>query len=59
MDPFVTCTHQGFNHKTIIHKGGGKNPVWNSTFDIPIKSLGDELHFFVKDNGFFGDSEIG
>ena len=59
MDPYVTCEYLGQKYKTIIHEDGGKNPVWNHTFDIPIGALSDDMHFFVKDNDIVGATEIG
>lgn len=59
MDPYVTCEYLGQKYKTIIHEDGGKTPVWNHTFDIPIGALSDDMQFYVKDNDVVGATEIG
>jgi Ca2+-dependent lipid-binding protein len=59
MDPYVTCIYMGQKYKTIINEDGGKTPVWNHTFDIPIGSVQDDLEFHLKDNNVIGAEEIG
>lgn len=53
-DPYVTIHYGGVKYKTKIIDGGGKTPVWNHAFDIPIASASDDLQFYVKDNDVIG-----
>ncbi len=59
MDPYVTILYLGEKFKTKIMNSAGKEPVWNDSFDINLKSMGDELQFYVKDNDVVGATEIG
>jgi Ca2+-dependent lipid-binding protein len=59
MDPYVTILYLGEKFKTKIMDGAGKEPVWNDSFDINLKSMSDELQFYVKDDDVVGAKEIG
>jgi hypothetical protein len=37
MNPYTTVIVGGQKQKSKIHKSGGKNPIWNDTFDFRIK----------------------
>ena len=36
MDPFVKISNRGVDYTTFSHKEGGRNPLWNQIFEIPI-----------------------
>jgi Ca2+-dependent lipid-binding protein len=55
----VTLLYLGQKFKTVIHEDGGKNPVWNHTFEIEIGSIHDDMQFYCKDNDLIGATEIG
>lgn len=49
MDPFVEIEYNEKQYKTKVHEDGGKNPVWNESFDIPIQSMSDYLRITCYD----------
>jgi len=44
--------------KTFVHKNGGKNPVWNQTFNVPLNGE-PELFFEIMDEETTADAVIG
>ena len=59
MDPYVkiACRQQQF--RTNVKNGAGKTPVWNQTFNIDVKYIGDDLHLEVYDEDVGADDKIG
>ena len=41
MDPFVTLHYRESKFQTKTAEDQGTKPVWNETFEIPIKSADD------------------
>ena len=41
MDPYVVILYKDKKYKTKVIQEGGKKPVWNEQFEIPIVSLQD------------------
>lgn len=48
-DPYIKFVYMGEKRKTRVHEGGGKEPVWNEEFVIPLGSTTDDIKFEVKD----------
>jgi Ca2+-dependent lipid-binding protein len=65
MDPFVTFEMKQadgmkpFEHKTKVHDGAGKKPVWNETFDVPVTNCHLNLKFTIKDKDVLSSDLIG
>ena len=61
MDPYVNIEHflSGKKFKTEVKHDGGKNPVWDQTFEIEIYSLEDELKIKCFDEDMGQDDIIG
>lgn len=59
MDPFVVITHKGVKYKTKVIAGGGRRPVWNDTFEIPLDSHSDELLITCFDEDILQDDFVG
>ena len=47
MDPYCRLTYKGSVWQTRAHRRGGKFPVWNETFRIPVHRLTDPLKVIV------------
>ena len=45
-------------NKTKVHENGGKSPAWNQTFEIPLGSVSDEVHFEIRDDEVMGSRVI-
>ena len=58
-DPYCKITYMGTPFKTRVHENGGKNPVWNQTFEIRVGSISDDLLIEVKDDDVVGAKHIG
>ncbi len=59
MDPYVKISTRQQNFKTLVKNGAGKTPVWNQTFNIDVKYIGDDLHLEVYDEDPGSDDKIG
>jgi Ca2+-dependent lipid-binding protein len=59
MDPFVVIDYDGKKYKTKVLDDAGKNPIWNQTIEVPIKSIKDNLKFTCYDEDFIMDSCVG
>lgn len=59
MDPFVRITYGQQQFKTIVKDEAGKNPVWNETFQIDVRYIGDELKIEVIDEDVLTDDKVG
>ncbi len=59
MDPYFQITYNGEVYKTKVISEGGKNPQWNESFDIEIKSLQDEIKFTVYDEDSMTNDLVG
>ena len=44
MNPFIRLTYRNIPYTTSIHKDGGRAPVWNQIFEIPILQQEDVMH---------------
>ena len=58
-DPYVIIHYMGVEQKTKVIEGGGKKPVWNETFEIPLQSVSDEIEFHCRDDDVMGSKPIG
>ena len=47
MDPYCRLAYKGSVYQTKVHKRGGKNPVWDENFKIPVHRLTDPLKLIV------------
>ena len=59
MDPFVQIEYKGKTFKTQTIQEGGKNPVWNEAFVIPINSMDDEFKITCFDEDLLVDDLVG
>ena len=59
MDPYVQVETKGKTFKTQTIQEGGKNPVWNEAFVIPISSMDDELKITCFDEDLLVDDLVG
>jgi Ca2+-dependent lipid-binding protein len=59
MDPYLNILHDGHTYKTKVIKKGGKTPVWNETFDIPIDGLNDKIKIKCYDEDLIMDDFVG
>ena len=62
-DPFVKITCSGITYKTKVIEEGGKNPVWNETFEMTKimeeVNKGEKLHIRCFDSDGPIDDHIG
>lgn len=49
IDPYILIEHRGQHFKTTVYDEGGRNPVWNETFEIPVYSALDSFEIVMKD----------
>ena len=59
MDPFVKIKYMGQKFKTKVHNSGGKNPIWNETFDFRPSGMDTDLEIAVLDEDVTTDDFIG
>ena len=59
MDPYVVVEYRGEQWKTPIKESAGKTPVWNHTFHINIKYIGDDLSLKCMDKDVMKDDTVG
>lgn len=59
MDPYVVFKTRDQVFKTKVHNSGGKTPVWNQTFEIDVKYIGDELNLTVFDEDVTTSDTVG
>ena len=59
MDPYVKISSRQQQFKTNVKNGAGKTPVWNQTFNIEVKYIGDDLNLEVFDEDVGSDDKIG
>ena len=59
MDPYVKISTRQQNFKTAVKNGAGKTPVWNQTFNIDVKYIGDDLTIQVFDEDPGSDDKVG
>ena len=60
MSPYVALAHRENKVKTDIKMKAGKNPVFQETWELDVKYLGDELQIGVWDHEPIGkDDHIG
>ena len=59
MDPYVKIISRQQNFKTNVKDGAGKTPVWNQTFNIDVKYVGDDLTIQVYDEDVGSDDVVG
>ena len=43
MDPYVIIQTRMEKFRTTTKDGAGKTPVWNETFNIDVKYVGDDM----------------
>ena len=59
MDPFVKFSYGELEFRTTEKTDAGKNPIWNETFQIDVKGLGDNLNLTVMDADRMSDDVVG
>ena len=59
MDPFVKIKYMGQKFKTKTHNSGGKNPIWNETFDFRPSGMDTDIELIVMDEDVTTDDFIG
>ena len=59
MDPYVKISTRQQNFKTAVKNGAGKTPMWNQTFNIDVKYIGDDMTVQVYDEDPGSDDIIG
>ena len=59
MDPFVTIETKAQKLKTKTADGAGKEPKWNETFDIDVRTSGEELKLQVFDEDITTSDLVG
>lgn len=61
MDPYIKWSYCGKEYKTTVKKKGGKKPVWDETFNIPVydKRINDKVVFVFWDSELIKDDYIG
>lgn len=59
MDPYCIVKYREEEHKTQTKNNAGKTPVWNQTFDLDIKYIGDDIEVSVLDEDVCKSDLIG
>ena len=59
MDPYVKISTRQQQFKTNVKDGAGKQPVWNQTFNVDVKYVGDDMTIEVFDEDVGSDDKIG
>ena len=59
MDPYTVIETRQERHKTCTLQGAGKTPVWNQTFNIDVKYIGDDLNVTVYDEDITTSDTVG
>ena len=59
MDPYVILEVNGRKYKTSVVPEGGRKPVWNQTFEIPILSMEDDIKITCFDEDLILDDLVG
>jgi len=59
MDPYCILKVREQIFKTFIKESAGKAPVWNETFDIDVKYIGDDFHLTVLDKDVTCSDTVG
>lgn len=59
MDPFIVLEHDGHKYKSKVIEKGGKTPIWNETFEVPIDTLEDTIKVRCFDEDLLMDDFVG
>ena len=59
MDPYVKISTRQQEFKTNVKNGAGKTPVFNQTFNIDVKYVGDDMTIQVFDEDVGSDDVVG
>ena len=59
MDPFAVIEYRQSKFKTKVKDSAGKMPVWNETFQLDIKYIGDDMFIKVFDEDVTENEAIG
>ncbi len=59
MDPFVEIQYIEKKYRTTVLEEGGKNPVWNQSFDIQIENSNDNIKITCFDEDPLTNDLIG
>jgi Ca2+-dependent lipid-binding protein len=59
MDPYVVLDYRGFQEKTPVSEGGGKNPVWNKMFIFSVFRLEEKISLNCFSRSLILDDFIG
>lgn len=50
--------YKGVNHKTKVHKSGGKTPKWGNEFTLKVGNTSDEMKISVYDEDVTSDDFV-
>ena len=59
MDPFCQVEYRQQKFKTKVKQNAGKTPVWNETFTVDVKYIGDDFYVKVFDEDVTENEAIG
>ena len=59
MDPYVKIQTRQQQLRTKTKNSAGKTPVWNETFNIDVKYVGDDMTLIVYDEDPGADDKVG
>ena len=59
MDPFAILQYREQTFKTKVMQGAGKTPVWNETFEVDVKYIGDNLTLRIMDEDVTTSDTVG
>ena len=58
MDPYLLIDYNGVQQRTKVCRDGGKTPIWDETFEIPLQSVSDEIQFHIRDDDLIGSELV-
>ena len=59
MDPYCVLQVREQKFQTVTKDGAGKAPVWNQTFEVDVKYIGDDFFLTVFDKDVTSSSTVG
>ena len=59
MDPFIEILYNGKTYRTKVDNEGGKEPVWNDVFEIPIYLSEKQCTIKCIDEDLFSNDNVG
>ena len=58
MDPYVVIETRQQKVRTNTLQGAGKTPIWNQSFDIDVKYIGDDLTLTILDEDITSSDRV-